>query len=51
MVSKIVGVQLKRGQSVRIDTPGGGGYGPPSERTALARSNDLKLGYVTEGET
>jgi len=51
MVSKIVGVQLKRGQSVRIDTPGGGGYGPPSERTALARSNDLKLGYVTEGKT
>ena len=47
MVSNVVGVQLKRGQSVRIDTPGGGGYGPPSERSAKARSNDLLLGYVT----
>jgi N-methylhydantoinase B len=47
MISKVVGVQLKRGQSVRIDTPGGGGYGPPSERSAKARSNDLLLGYVT----
>ncbi|MDG1008976.1 MAG: hydantoinase B/oxoprolinase family protein [Amylibacter sp.] len=47
MVSKVVGVQLKRGQSVRIDTPGGGGYGPPAERSAEARSNDLLLGYVT----
>ena len=47
MISKVVGVQLKRGQSVRIDTPGGGGYGPPAERSAEARSNDLLLGYVT----
>jgi len=47
MKSKIVGVKLKRGQSVRIDTPGGGGYGDPAKRSAQARARDLKLGYVT----
>ena len=47
MVSKVVGVQLKRGQSVRIDTPGGGGYGPADQRDANAHARDLKLGYVT----
>ena len=32
MASKIVGVKLKRGQRVRIESPGGGGYGPARER-------------------
>ena len=48
MVSKIVGVKLKRGQSVRIDTPGGGGYGNPLDRSKQARDYDVQLGYVTE---
>ena len=48
MVSKIVGVKLKRGQSVRIDTPGGGGYGDPNERSSSAHAADVALGYVTE---
>ena len=48
MVSKIVGVKLKRGQSVRIDTAGGGGYGNPLERSKQARDYDVQLGYVTE---
>lgn len=51
MVSKIVGVQLKRGQSVRIDTPGGGGYGPADQRAKQAHERDLKLGYITGDRT
>ena len=50
MISKIVGVKLKRGQTVRIDTPGGGGYGKPVERSSALREADKTLGYVTKGK-
>ena len=50
MISKIVGVKLKRGQTVRIDTPGGGGYGKPVERSNALREADKTLGYVTKGK-
>ena len=50
MISKIVGVKLKRGQTVRIDTPGGGGYGKPVERSNALREADRTLGYVTKGK-
>ena len=50
MISKIVGVKLKRGQTVRIDTPGGGGYGKPVERSNALREADKTLGYVTKGQ-
>lgn len=48
MVSKMVGIKLKRGQRLRLETPGGGGYGPPEKRGADARARDVALGYVTE---
>jgi len=32
---------------VRIETPGGGGYGDPRKRTEKAVQNDLRLGYIT----
>ncbi|MGI9481253.1 MAG: hydantoinase B/oxoprolinase family protein [Hyphomicrobiales bacterium] len=48
MISKMVGIKLKRGQKVRLETPGGGGYGPPAERKDSARARDLVLGFVTE---
>ena len=51
MVSKMVGIHLARGQRVRLETPGGGGYGDPSQRSPDARKADLALGYVTEGKT
>jgi N-methylhydantoinase B len=47
MASKIVGVKLKRGQRVRIESPGGGGYGPARERDVAAVAEDVRLGYVT----
>lgn len=47
MVSKMVGIKLKRGQKVRLETPGGGGYGDPENRSQDTRDRDLELGYVT----
>jgi len=47
MLSKMVGISIKRGERVRLETPGGGGYGPPAERSPDAIARDLKLGYVT----
>lgn len=48
MVSKLHDAKLKKGDRIRLETPGGGGYGPASERTEAAVSEDLRLGYVTE---
>lgn len=47
MVSKMLGIQLRRGERVRLQTPGGGGYGDPAGRSAPARERDAALGYVT----
>ncbi|MDQ0189911.1 hydantoinase B/oxoprolinase family protein [Alicyclobacillus cycloheptanicus] len=47
MVSKVVDVKLSRGHRVRLETPGGGGYGPASERAAQALQDDVDNGYVT----
>ncbi|WP_424179932.1 hydantoinase B/oxoprolinase family protein [Yoonia sp. TsM2_T14_4] len=47
MASKMVGIQLKKGQSVRLETPGGGGYGPASQRTPAAVARDVAAGLVS----
>jgi N-methylhydantoinase B len=47
-VSKMVGIKLKQGERVRLETPGGGGYGPPDERDPAAIAEDLRLGYSTK---
>ncbi len=47
MASKMVGLSLARGQRVRLETPGGGGYGDPRERSPEAVRRDVRLGYVT----
>ncbi|WP_341911074.1 hydantoinase B/oxoprolinase family protein [Ferrovibrio terrae] len=48
MVSKLHDVTLKKGDRIRLETPGGGGYGPAAERTAERINEDLRLGYITE---
>ncbi|MFZ4288562.1 hydantoinase B/oxoprolinase family protein [Variovorax sp. HJSM1_2] len=48
MASKMLGIRLRRGQKLRLQTPGGGGYGQPAERSDTARANDLALGLVTK---
>jgi N-methylhydantoinase B len=47
MASKWVGVKLARGDRVRLETPGGGGYGPADKRPSMAITKDIENGYVT----
>ena len=47
MASKMVGISLSRGQRLRLETPGGGGYGDPRQRPAEAVQRDVRLGYLT----
>ncbi len=47
MASKMVGIRLERGQSVRLETPGGGGYGAAKDRDPSAVADDVRLGYVS----
>jgi N-methylhydantoinase B len=47
MISKMVGLKIARGERIRLETPGGGGYGPVGERDADAVARDVRLGYVS----
>jgi len=42
--SKVSNLVLKAGQSVRLETPGGGGFGEPSERDLSALAKDIRSG-------
>jgi N-methylhydantoinase B len=46
-VSKMVGIDLARGQAVRLESPGGGGYGPALDREPAKVAEDVRLGYVS----
>ncbi len=47
MVSKITDIKLRCGQKVRLETPGGGGFGDPAEREPARVLRDVRLGYVS----
>jgi N-methylhydantoinase B len=47
LVSKVTDIRIAQGQRVRLETPGGGGYGDPLTRDPVRVANDVKLGYVT----
>ena len=47
MASKMVGITIKRGQCLRLETPGGGGYGGAEDRAPGLVAEDVRLGYVT----
>nr|WP_268968498.1 hydantoinase B/oxoprolinase family protein [Palleronia pontilimi] len=47
MVSKMRGIGLKQGQAVRLETPGGGGYGAPADRSADAIARDVERGLLS----
>lgn len=47
MASKLLGVSLRKGRRLRLETPGGGGWGPAGERPAASVREDVRLGYVT----
>jgi N-methylhydantoinase B len=47
MASKIVGVSIGQGERVRLESPGGGGWGDPAARPLHAIARDIRLGYVS----
>jgi N-methylhydantoinase B len=47
MASKVVGVKIGQGQRVRLESPGGGGWGDPMRRPREAVARDIRLGFVT----
>lgn len=44
--SKVNNLPLKRGDIIRLETSGGGGYGPPTDRAAAAAARDAALRYA-----
>lgn len=46
MGAKMVGIRLSRGQRVRLETPGGGGWGDARDRAPEAVARDVRLGYA-----
>lgn len=47
LASKVGNLRLRRGDVIRLETSGGGGFGDPDARPAAALARDLALGYVT----
>jgi len=48
MVSKMRQVTLKQGEAVRLETPGGGGFGNASDRDSSTIATDVRLGLISE---
>ncbi len=48
--SKTAGLHLLAGERIRIETPGGGGLGPPEHRDAAALARDIADGKVSTAE-
>jgi N-methylhydantoinase B len=46
--SKAAQLELKAGEGIRLETPGGGGYGPPARRDPSALARDLRGGKISE---
>ena len=49
LAPKADNVPLRKGDRVRLETSGGGGFGDPAERDAAEAENDVALGYVSPG--
>jgi len=47
LFSKTANIALEAGESVRIETPGGGGYGEPSARPRARVAQDLADGKIS----
>ncbi len=45
--SKVSGLELKRGDRIRLETSGGGGWGDPAKRSEEDRADDKRGGYTT----
>jgi N-methylhydantoinase B len=47
MASKVTGVRISQGDCVRLETPGGGGWGDPASRDPAAVARDVERGLLT----
>jgi len=47
LASKVGNLRLRRGDIIRLETSGGGGFGDPAQRTPDAVARDHERGYVT----
>ena len=47
--SKVSNLPLQRGDRIRLETSGGGGFGAPGARLPAAATRDHALGYVASG--
>ncbi|WP_158818783.1 hydantoinase B/oxoprolinase family protein [Methylocapsa sp. S129] len=47
LASKVTDVRVRQGQRVRLETPGGGGWGHPLGREGAIVARDVRLGYVS----
>jgi N-methylhydantoinase B/oxoprolinase/acetone carboxylase alpha subunit len=42
------GVMLRKGDSIRLTTSGGGGFGDAAARSPAAKAHDRQLGYTAD---
>jgi N-methylhydantoinase B len=49
LVTKTTEVKVRRGLRVRLESPGGGGFGDPRTRDPQRVVRDIRLGYVSRG--
>ena len=50
MASKLANARIALGERVRLETPGGGGYGDPLTRNVDKVVRDVRLGYVSPAD-
>ena len=48
--SKMRGIVLKQGEAVRLETPGGGGYGPAQNRNASDVARDVARDLISASQ-
>ena len=48
MASKVTGVKLAAGQKLRIETPGGGGWGDATDRDPNAIASDIRNEFISQ---
>lgn len=46
----VTGLKVARGETIRVVTATGGGYGPPTERPSADIERDLKNGFITKAQ-
>ncbi len=47
LISKVTDIRIRHGQKVRLETPGGGGFGDPATREPSRVVRDVQLGYIS----